>query len=490
MGRSCQRPLRCDLHCPFGYQTGVLGICLCICHDDPRLLKAYALSEYCRHNSGGIAFCVSRTAAIKASECPRLFNDAGACTHQCNNDSECGSTSKCCNNGCGRECVIALSSQVVVNSLSIHLFQTTEYFNRIGKCPLKNYVKNQNCVVECIYDEECPLVGKCCDNDCGRVCAPSDKATGSQLPHLNFADCIQLTSAVSRLLGKTLMKKYVPKCTVDGEFENIQCDHSYCWCVDEKGIEIIGTKTFRKIGSPNCLQKRDCEAKLCPKVCPFGIKTDHEGCPVDNCNCRDLCEELKCISDIDMCQMIDPDCAKPPCRPIGFNGLGFCCSLLEAVLHNGSCVQILSQSCRSSESECRVDSDCSEQAKCCFDRCGLKCLLDSTHNHGEKVQRIVECPQVQQHHDLGKCPVECKIDQDYPACLHEVTTHEIYGCGRVPKCNDEGNYEQIQCEDDICYCVDTVNGIETPATRTALHTEPKDGLTASRSDVRKFVAMF
>ncbi|KAL3982628.1 Thyroglobulin type-1 repeat family protein [Acanthocheilonema viteae] len=519
--RSCQRPPGCELHCPFGYQIDPLGICLCTCHDAPCLSKICAPNEYCRYNSDGAAVCVPQIGgnrvAVRPSECPRLFD--GACIHQCNSDSECGSNMlKCCSNGCGRECVVALSPQAIVNSLSIHPLQITGYSNRIGKCPLKNSIKNQKCAIECIYDDECPSVEKCCDNDCGRVCTPPDKAT----------DCIHLASAVNRLPEKTLIRGYVPKCTVNGQFENIQCDDSFCWCVDEKGTEITGTKIIRTIGLPDCLQRRECKAKLCLKACPFGIKTDQEGCPLDNCDCRDLCEEVKCINDIDICQIVEPDCEKPPCLPvprcllnpcpngspmtlsngvtalctdtnqcspnywchqIGFNGFGFCCALPESVVHSGNCVPILSRSSKSSKSECHIDSDCSKQAKCCFDGCGLKCMLNRACT---KVQQIAECPEVQQYHDLKKCTVECKVDQDCPgikkcctyncsalclfptkvtACLHELITHEIFGYDRAPKCNDEGNYEQIQCHDDFCYCVDTVNGNEIPATRTALHTE-------------------
>ncbi|VDK62800.1 unnamed protein product [Onchocerca ochengi] len=569
--RSCRRPPGCVLDCPFGYQTGLLGICLCICADIPCFLKACAPNEYCQRNSDGTAFCVSQIdfafefivmtehrieweeikitsqssgnrIAVKPGECPHFFDRT--CIYQCNSDSDCGSTLKCCSNGCGRECVVALSPQLLpVNSFSIHPLQTTGHSNRIGKCPPRSYIKNQNCVTECIYDEECPSIEKCCDSDCGSVCTPPEKAT----------DCIHLITAISRLPGKTLINGYVPKCTIDGQFENIQCDDSFCWCVDEKGIEIFGTKTARKIGQPNCIQRRDCEAKLCPKICHFGIKTDDEGCPLDNCKCRDLCEEVKCVGDIEICQMVEPDCAKSPCQPIpkcllnpcpngspmtlsngvtalcthtnqcspyhwchqiGFNGFGFCCSLPKSILHSGSCVPVLSLSSKSSKSECRVDSDCSEQAKCCFNGSSLKCMFDSTHIHGfhvdsstqkliiveeqlmakgTKVQQIGKCPKISQHHDLGKCAIKCKIDQDcggikkcctyncsaiclYPtevtACLHEVITHEIFGYGRAPKCNDKGNYEQIQCDDNICYCVDTLNGNEIPATRTALQTKP------------------
>lgn len=41
------------------------------------------------------------------------------------------------------------------------------------------------------------------------------------------------------------MTIYVPQCTEDGSFEPKQCDGSigYCWCVDENGKEIPGTRT-------------------------------------------------------------------------------------------------------------------------------------------------------------------------------------------------------------------------------------------------------
>ena len=47
---------------------------------------------------------------------------------------------------------------------------------------------------------------------------------------------------------------FVPKCKENGEFEEKQCWGStgYCWCVDEDGNEIPGTKIR---GSPECSKK-------------------------------------------------------------------------------------------------------------------------------------------------------------------------------------------------------------------------------------------
>lgn len=66
-------------------------------------------------------------------------------------------------------------------------------------------------------------------------------------------DCVHLLSAVSRLPKKLLANGYIPKCTVEGYFEKVQCDKVYCWCADSvQGWEIPGTKVFKENGPPNC----------------------------------------------------------------------------------------------------------------------------------------------------------------------------------------------------------------------------------------------
>ncbi|VDO28848.1 unnamed protein product, partial [Onchocerca flexuosa] len=460
---------------------------------------------------------------VKPGECPHFFGRT--CINQCNSDSECGSTLKCCSNGCGRECVVALDPQPL-NSLGK---ENDRYSNRIGKYPPKNYIKNQNCVTECIYDKECPSIEKCCDSDCGRVCIPPEKATEQENEEfpltaswtlklknyeiklgptflLTITNCIHLITAISRLPGKTLINGYVPKCTIDGQFENIQCDDSFFGVLTKKALKLLGPKLQEKLAY-RIAQRRDCGAKLCSKMCHFGIKTDNEGCPLDNCKCKDLCEEIFVFigllnpypngSPMTLSNGVTALCThtnqRSPyrwCHQNGFNSFGFCYSLPKWVLHSGNRAPVLSQSSKSSKSECRIAQNKQNAVSM---ECMLKCMLDNTHIQGTKVQQIGKCPKISQHHDLGTCVIKCKIDQDcgsikkcctyncsavclFPievaACLHEVITHEIFGYGRAPKCNGKGNYEQIQCDGSICYCVDTLNGNEIPATRTALQTKP------------------
>lgn len=54
-----------------------------------------------------------------------------------------------------------------------------------------------------------------------------------------------LTTCVFQLVqhSQGLLGQYRPKCTLDGQYEPIQCQGSECWCVDQMGNEILGTFT-------------------------------------------------------------------------------------------------------------------------------------------------------------------------------------------------------------------------------------------------------
>lgn len=46
--------------------------------------------------------------------------------------------------------------------------------------------------------------------------------------------------------------KYVPRCQVDGTYDEVQCDVAIgqCWCVDRDGREIKGTRSEGIIRCP------------------------------------------------------------------------------------------------------------------------------------------------------------------------------------------------------------------------------------------------
>ena len=74
---------------------------------------------------------------------------------------------------------------------------------------------------------------------------------------LIFFFIIYFTTAATKCeqaLPKGLIGAFVPQCNADGSFKSEQCWGStgYCWCVDEHGAEIPGTKVR---GKPDCSKK-------------------------------------------------------------------------------------------------------------------------------------------------------------------------------------------------------------------------------------------
>lgn len=68
---------------------------------------------------------------------------------------------------------------------------------------------------------------------------------------VNITACQRHRTRALGLAGNPPPGTYVPRCKPDGSYNDVQC-HGYtglCWCVDEKGNEILGT---RKWGRPHC----------------------------------------------------------------------------------------------------------------------------------------------------------------------------------------------------------------------------------------------
>ena len=62
---------------------------------------------------------------------------------------------------------------------------------------------------------------------------------------------------------------FVPQCTEDCDWESMQCWGStgYCWCVDENGIEIVGTAMAAWEGLPDCATSSACDLIPDPGNC-------------------------------------------------------------------------------------------------------------------------------------------------------------------------------------------------------------------------------
>lgn len=61
-------------------------------------------------------------------ECPKLIN--GICEQRCQKDSDCSTSHlKCCNNGCGTECVLPIAVNPIQNHLPIRPLKNTDSSN-------------------------------------------------------------------------------------------------------------------------------------------------------------------------------------------------------------------------------------------------------------------------------------------------------------------------------------------------------------------------
>uniref|UniRef100_A0AC34RIU7 Uncharacterized protein n=1 Tax=Panagrolaimus sp. JU765 TaxID=591449 RepID=A0AC34RIU7_9BILA len=437
-------------------------------------------------------------------ECPRLVG--GLCLERCNRDSDCPIQMKCCNNGCGTECVLPVSVAPIMSTLPIqpigpasHTRKNTPIGNelgftpeitpqlshrteKIGHCPNKAALRDNRCEVQCNRDADCHGVTKCCDSNCGRICAAPERAT----------TCVHLLSAVERLPQKRLANDFIPLCSpLDGSFLPIQCDSTHCWCVHiTDGKEMYGTKV-----STDKKAELHCEGLLnpclngLPMTLPTGVTA--------------LCTQTsQCGNEF-------------WCHQIGYNGLGYCCPLPESASRPGSCEARVPRHQKNCAAECRSDVDCPSTSKCCFDGCGLSCMnvqfapnpfqhrpesklgivrIDSLKHNKEILSPLLaECPDLPKNGGTQSCNTECKTDSDcrglrrccavgcsricvYPqkttGCLHEAISHELYSIRHAPRCTPAGNYDEVQCDDERCFCVDQLSGVEIPNTWVPTGNQP------------------
>lgn len=64
-------------------------------------------------------------------------------------------------------------------------------------------------------------------------------------------------------------------------------------------------------------------------------------------------------------------------------------------------------------------------------------------------------------------------------------TAEVYKFANMPKCDPAGNYENIQCDEAGCYCVDVNTGKMIPFTRLPSDIAPNcNGCLLTRTSIK------
>ncbi|KAM4053919.1 uncharacterized protein ACNLHF_006445 [Anomaloglossus baeobatrachus] len=113
----------------------------------------------------GVSSVPSVAGNTKRGLCPKpvaLMNSTTSCDN-CSNDNECSEKQKCCDSGCGRQCVNA---------------------ERPGFCPLSDLPVKAGVTAKpkCFSDFDCLKNTKCCDRGSSQDCMPILKQKPGKCP--------------------------------------------------------------------------------------------------------------------------------------------------------------------------------------------------------------------------------------------------------------------------------------------------------------------
>ncbi|XP_057651996.1 uncharacterized protein LOC130891358 isoform X1 [Diorhabda carinulata] len=319
----------------------------------------------------------------------------------------------------------------------------------------------------CSDDDDCSLDAVCCKSPCGKVCT-------KQL----FTGCQTLRMAATRrakALGVEPKSVRMPRCNKVGGFEQIQCDNeivSSCWCVDEAGFELAGTRA-PAAALVNCTAPKPCADHTCRMFCPHGFSLSADGCPL--CRCRDPCDGIKCPNALE-CHLEELACADPPCPPVPTckrgRSLDNICPVgdplrISETVRPFLCGNDLGKPQCPPLYQCLVQTG-NDYGVCCpaslkIQKTGM-CPNEMQGNLpcGKICSHDLECPSVQKCCGTEKCGLSCIHPENITECLHQRALSELFaisergGRGYVPQCTNDGQFEAKQCSRNglVCWCVD------------------------------------
>ncbi|GBP03548.1 Thyroglobulin [Eumeta japonica] len=266
--------------------------------------------------------------------------------------------------------------------------------------------------------------------------------------HGNLTACQHLRRAEARRSKALKVRVRAPRCDKGGQFETIQCTNSRrnedCWCVDEYGVEIPGTRNTTK-ATVKCKEPENCPASACRMFCPSGFARDPQtGC--SQCRCRDPCDDISCPNG-QSCQLMEVKCKTEPCPPIptckkARSLANFCPAEVEYFTPSTGYM---------CGTPCTHDLECRNMEKCCFTKgCRYNC---------------------QEPHNVTTC-------QQAKALADVLAINEREGRGFVPDCGGpNGMFSPKQCSRNglVCWCVDPRTGHKIAGTMGAANSVNCEG---------------
>jgi len=273
--------------------------------------------------------------------------------------------------------------------------------------------------------------GHCwCVDDNGKEIEGTKKAPGEGEP--NCGACAMAKAAVK----PGMLGAFVPTCKDDGTFEEKQCHAStgHCWCVDDNGKEIEGTKKAPGEGEPNC--------GACA-VAKAAVKPGMLGAFVPSCKDDGTFEEKQCHASTGHCWCVD-DNGKEIEGTKKAPGMGEpnCGACAQKAANAKTMLGAFVPSCK--------DDGSYEEKQCHASTGHCWCVNDD----GEEVKGTRKAPG-EGEPVCGACAAKRANTKSMPGAF-------------VPSCKDDGSYEEKQCHASTghCWCVDG-NGQEVEGSRKA-----------------------
>ncbi|EDO39095.1 predicted protein, partial [Nematostella vectensis] len=103
--------------------------------------------------------------------------------------------------------------------------------------------------------------------------------------------------------------KYIPQCTPEGEYKQVQCYGStgYCWCVDQMGSPVLGTIVR---GVPQCNSSAvggmtNCQTKRAAALQGSQGGLQPVGRFLPSCDVKGAYEKIQCWGSIGFCWCVD-----------------------------------------------------------------------------------------------------------------------------------------------------------------------------------------
>ncbi|XP_071535769.1 uncharacterized protein [Panulirus ornatus] len=509
---------QCRMLCPYEFELDAEGCPLCQCRDP------------CRHVAcpGGTA-CALEEAPCDQQPCPPLptCKQPRSLSNLCPMGDpllvdESQKRPFLCGTEPGRpQCPTIYKCHVSPGQDYGVCCAAVDQLQKPGQCPLEGgsslvgvggEEEEMRCGASCVHDFQCPSTQKCCISDiCGQHCV---------LP-ANTTACLQ-----QRMIAELLVvaeregKGYVPQCEEQGgQYSARQCSRNglICWCVDPEGNKL--PRTLGAAHEVNCHDlpavaqaRRSCQGDLlCSSTCEYGYKIGADSCPT--CDCDDPCQELTCSENSTCVMRSNPGCegdfcsATPMCLSNDSDELMHPSTTTAATpVPTPTCPNgLIPLSVSGVVAECNTESPCpsdhmclppaslhaypiccpvvaiieaTKPGQCPFVRSaseelcgGPRCAADSECGHDLKCCVVPGCgpscvaPQPPQNlsleHGLIQGPTMCEYLRDL------VELEGVSLAVPTPTCDENGAYEQVQCNDlGQCWCVDDF-GTQLPGTKAS-----------------------